>query len=202
MELIKRFAAERRLRHVGTIPLETDRLILRRFKRSDAAAMFTNWACDPDVTRYLTWRAHKDISETEDVIDYWESRYRKKDFYEWAIVLRATGFPIGSIGLTRVRNMPGTYELGYAIGKNWWGNGICAEASAAVIRLMFESVGCDRLIAMHAMGNPASGQVMKKCGMQEKPCPPEPVRTENGTFLCRVYELCRDQYSQHTDTEV
>lgn len=182
------------LSHCGSVPLETERLILRRFRAADAAAMYENWADDPDVTRYLVWRAHWNVRETEEVIRYWESQYHRKDFYEWAIVPKSLGVPIGSIGVTKIKGMKTVMEFGYCIGKSWWGNGICAEASMAVLDLMFHRVGCTGMIAMHALPNVSSGRVMEKCGMTPKDCPPEPVRTENGKFYCRVYELSRERF--------
>lgn len=47
--------------HKGTVMLETERLILRRFVAEDAEAMFRNWVNDPEVTRYLTWQPHGSI---------------------------------------------------------------------------------------------------------------------------------------------
>lgn len=184
------------LHHCGTVPLSTPRLILRRFSVDDTRPMFENWACDPDVTRYLTWRAHMTSRETRDVLEYWESQYKRPDFYEWAIVPKDYGRPIGSIGMSRIARMKTVMELGYCIGKDWWGQGICPEAAEAVLRLMFETVGCSSVIAMHALPNENSGRVMEKCGMHRKDCPPEPVRTENGLFYCRVYELDRAEYEQ------
>lgn len=184
------------LNHCGTVPLSTPRLILRRFSLDDTRPMFENWACDPDVTQYLTWRAHMTSRETRDVLEYWESQYRRADFYEWAIVPKDYGRPIGSIGMSRLSHSKTSMELGYCIGKAWWGQGICAEAAGAVLRLMFEEVGCLSVIAMHALPNTSSGRVMEKCGMHPKNCPPEPVKTENGLFYCRVYELDRTEYEQ------
>lgn len=195
MQFLSRFGRHG-LAHCGSVPLETERLVLRRFTAADAEAMFENWADDPDVTQYLVWRAHSSVRETADVIRYWESQYHKKDFYEWAIVPKNLGHPIGSIGVTKIKGMKTVMEFGYCIGRSWWGNGICAEASMAVLDLMFHRVGCTSMIAMHALPNVSSGRVMEKCGMTLKNCPPEPVKTENGRLYCRVYELSREHFEQ------
>ena len=47
------------MNHIGTIRLETDRLILRRFTMDDAEGMLNNWASDDEVTKYLTWPTHQ-----------------------------------------------------------------------------------------------------------------------------------------------
>jgi ribosomal-protein-alanine N-acetyltransferase len=182
------------LHHCGSVPLETERLELRRFAMSDAQAMFERWAHDPQVTRYLMWRAHRDVRDTEDTLRYWESQYHHKDFYEWAILLKGQALPIGSIGVSKVKGQTRVMEFGYCIGRPWWGNGICAEAGKAVLQLMFETVGCTGMIAMYAQGNEASGRVMEKCGMHRKDCPLEPVHTENGRLMCVTYEISREEW--------
>lgn len=52
------------MRHAGTQEIETPRLLLRRLMPSDAPMMYTNWANDPEVTRWLRWTPHKDVAET------------------------------------------------------------------------------------------------------------------------------------------
>ena len=52
------------MKHKGTVRLETERLILRPFTPEDALPMFRNWASDEEVTRFLTWPAHKDVEVT------------------------------------------------------------------------------------------------------------------------------------------
>ena len=58
------------MKNLGTIRIETERLILRRFVIEDAEDMFNNWASDNEVTKYLSWPTHKSINETEDYIKF------------------------------------------------------------------------------------------------------------------------------------
>ena len=66
------------LSHKGTMLLETSRLVLRQAVPEDAAAMFRNWASDPEVTKYLTWPAHESISVTEWVLGSWLQEYKNR----------------------------------------------------------------------------------------------------------------------------
>ena len=50
------------MKHLGTQTIETDRLILKKFEIKDAQKMFENWASSDEVTKYLTWKPHKDVS--------------------------------------------------------------------------------------------------------------------------------------------
>ena len=76
------------MKHCGTQTLETKRLILRRFTVRDADAMYTNWASDPEVTRYLTWPAHAGVETSRAVLADWTAAYAQESCYQWAIVLK------------------------------------------------------------------------------------------------------------------
>ena len=57
----------------GTLPLATPRLLLRRFSPADAPAMYTVWAGDAAVTRFLRWQPHKSAAETRSLLEAWRS---------------------------------------------------------------------------------------------------------------------------------
>lgn len=82
------------MKHTGTIQIETEHLILRQFI---AEAAFRNWMSDAQVTKFLRWPTHRDISVTEAVLKNWMESYQNKAFYQWAIVPKDLGEPIGSI---------------------------------------------------------------------------------------------------------
>ena len=152
--------------HKGTVTLETERLILRRFNMEDAEAMFRNWANDPEVTKYMTWPTHDSIETTRKVIGSWVEGYEDLTKYEWAIVLRSLDEPIGSIAAMGGNDNLRSVEIGYNIGRPWWGNGYTAEAMARIIKFLFEEVGFNRITATHESHNPNSGVVMRKAGMK------------------------------------
>lgn len=153
------------LTHKGTKRIETERLVLRRFTMEDAQAMYDNWASDDDVTRYLTWPTHTDIGVSRWVLNDWVGSYEKDDYYQWAIVLKELGQPIGSIAVVDHRDDVGKASIGYCMGKRWWHRGIMPEALRAVIGFLMDEVGFQRVEAVHAPENPNSGAVMRKAGM-------------------------------------
>ena len=87
------------MRHAGTQEIETPRLILRRLLPEDADRMYVNWANDPDVTRFLRWEPHKNAAETRQLLEAWATLYPNEDYYQWAIVEKATGQVFGSISI-------------------------------------------------------------------------------------------------------
>ena len=154
------------MRHLGTRVLETQRLLLRPFVLGDATAMHDNWASDAEVTKFLTWPTHESETVSHMVLTDWVSHYVEASYYQWAIVLKEMGQPIGSIAAVKVDDLADKVEVGYCIGRNWWHQGITSEALAEVIRFFLEEVGMNRVEATHDPNNPHSGAVMAKCGMR------------------------------------
>ena len=151
--------------HKGTVRLETERLILRRLKVEDAEAMFRNWACDPAVTKYLTWPPHKDAAATKMLLLNWVVAYEDNAYYQWGIELKELGELIGSISVVGMREDIEMMHIGYCIGAAWWHKGIMTEAFGAVIDFLFSQVQCNRIESRYDVNNPHSGDVMRKCGL-------------------------------------
>ena len=155
------------MKHLGTRELETERLILRRYRVEDAEAMYRNWASDEEVTKYLTWPVHSDCSVSRGLLEEWVAQYEKDDYYQWAIVLKENGEePIGNIGVNVRDDKVMMAHIGYCIGRNWWHRGVTTEALQCVIDFLFNEVGMQRIESRHDPRNENSGVVMKKCGMQ------------------------------------
>ena len=184
------------LTHKGTQPIETSRLILRRARREDAQPMFRNWASDPEVTKFLTWPAHSSIAVSEMVIGSWLQEYEKESYYQWMIVLKELGEPIGSISVVRLNDPVEEAEIGYCIGRSWWHRGIVSEALAAVIEYLFVEVGMNRVAARHDPNNPNSGRVMRKCGMKYEGTAHAADRNNQGICDADHYAILRSDWGQ------
>lgn len=155
------------MKHQGTKTLESDRLILRRFRIEDAQAMFENWANDPEVTKYLSWPPHDNIEASKNILEDWISHYGEDDFYTWAITLKENGdAPIGSISVVQKDDRIKQVHIGYCIGKKWWKQGITSEALKLLISFFFNEVKVNRVELRHDPNNPNSGKVMLSCGLK------------------------------------
>lgn len=152
--------------HVGTKTIETERLILRRFTAGDADMAYRNWMGDSEVTEFLRWEHHRDVSETREVIAGFVNSYDDPAFYNWAITMKDSGEVIGFIGCAWMDERIHMIHTFYCIGKAWWGGGIVTEAYTAVVKYFFDEVGANRIEAYHDPRNPASGKVMQKCGLK------------------------------------
>ena len=180
--------------HKGTVTLETERLILRKFTEDDAEAMYNNWASDPEVTRYLTWQPHVSPEATRELLKRWAEEAKDPANYQWAIVLKELGEPIGSISVVSMNEERDIVSIGYCIGRKWWHQGITSEAFAAVIRFMFDEVGVNRLEARHNVNNPNSGKVMQKCGLTYEGTLRQASSDNTGIMDLCVYSVLRSEY--------
>lgn len=197
------------MRHSGTQTIETPRLLLRRLLPGDAPMMYANWASDPEVTRWLRWEPHKTPAETQELLSAWALLYPNKDYYQWAMVEKASGQVFGSISLVdSLLGEPqqrtawhgldlsgGCWEPGYCIGKRWWNQGYTTEALEAVVRYWFAHTDGQFLTCCHAMANPASGRVMEKAGFVYNH--DAVYHKFDGTPVeCRCYLLTRERYHE------
>jgi len=183
------------MKHQGTRILETDRLMLRPFLSEDARAMFDNWASDPEVTKFLSWPAYQSIDDAHAILKIWLEDYKKPDFYQWAIVLKELNQPIGSISVVNLDHRVDMAEIGYCIGKPWWGRGIMPEAMQAVMSYLFEEVGCQRIEAGHDPNNPASGAVLRKCGLKYEGTLRHRIRSNRGITDVAWYSMLHSEYN-------
>lgn len=151
---------------IGTIRLETERLVLRRIELSDALDMFNGWCNDPDVTRYLPWDRHGNIDTTNELLNMWVDDYNNSHVYRWIVVLKENNKPVGTVDVVNKDIDNKVFELGHCYSKDTWGKGIATEVFSRVIEFLFDEVGVELIMAKHNEGNVASGKVMQKVNMK------------------------------------
>lgn len=144
--------------------IKTDRLILRKMKKSDAADMYS-YARLPEVTRYLLWDPHPDIRHTARYLSYIQNRYYIGEFYDWAVTLRESGKMIGTCGFTSFDLADNSAEIGYVLNPDYWGCGYAPEAVRAVIKFGFLKMNFHRIEAKFMADNARSLRVAEKAGM-------------------------------------
>jgi ribosomal-protein-alanine N-acetyltransferase len=106
----------------------TERLVLRPLHQIDASALFDACTSDPEVTRYLTWAAHRDVSETIEYIKQCQENSGQSGFV-WVVSARESG---ALIGVVECRIQDDAAAFGYLFGRAWWGRGYAKEAVGAV----------------------------------------------------------------------
>lgn len=183
------------LNHKGVRRIETERIILRKFRKEDSYDMYNNWASDDEVTKYLSWPTHSSVELSKNVISLWINNQSKEDFYNWAIVWKKTNEVIGSIGLVNVDNINESCEVGYCISKKFWGQGVTSEAFLALIKFAFDEVGFERITGRHHVENTASGKVMEKCGLQYEGTLRKVIKNNCGALVdCKYYSILKEEF--------
>lgn len=143
------------------LTLETERLLLRPFEPDDAEDIFTGWASDPEVTKYLTWNTHKSIDDTKFVLDMWIKEYEMPERINCAIVLKSENKLIGGIDVNGYEN--GIPVIGYDLSRKYWNNGYMTEACKCMLRYLF-SRGYEKIRIYAMVENIGSNRVIQKCG--------------------------------------
>ena len=143
--------------------LVTDRLFLRKWLPMDAEVLFS-YACDPDVGPIAGWPPHKSVEESRAVI---QNVFSAPECY--AICRKKDGVLIGCIelklcGHTDLTDQEDECELGYWLGKPFWGRGIMPEAAREMVRHGFEDLGMRKIWCGYYEGNHKSKRVQEKCG--------------------------------------
>lgn len=144
------------------VKLETERLILRPWKETDAENLYA-YASDPEVGPPAGWPPHTSVENSREIIKGVLSR---KETY--AVCLK-DGKPIGSIGLhlngsTDMTDRDDECELGYWIAKPFWGQGMIPEAARELLRYAFEQLGMRAVWCGYYEGNNKSRKVQEKLG--------------------------------------
>lgn len=143
--------------------METERLILRPWEEGDAEDLY-EYAKDPDVGYPAGWKAHQSPEES-----LWIIRNVLNGPECYAVCLKETGKPVGSIelmlkGTTDLTVRDDECELGYWLGKPFWGQGIMPEAVREILRHGFEDLSMQKIWAGYYDGNLKSKRVQEKCG--------------------------------------
>ena len=183
------------LNDIGTEEIETESLILRRFKIDDAKSMFNNYCNDERVTKFLTWTPHKNIETTEALLNNWVESYNSPNIYMWAITVKGSNEVIGSIACVNVNTRNSSCSIGYCLAHDFWGRGYMTEALKDVIKYLFMKVNVNRITAYHDVKNSASGRVMAKSGMIREGILRQGAVNNRGEFINIVlYAILKDDY--------
>lgn len=171
--------------------LETERLILRPVTLNDAKDMY-EYAGDEETTRYV-FPTHQSLQDTKEGI---ATYFMSAPLGKFAIELRQSGKLIGTIDL-RVEEALRKGELGYALNKAYWGQGLVPEAAMEILSLGFDRLGLVSIQALHDGNNPNSGRVMEKIGMKKIGRIPSERLSKGEVVDMVLYSISRQDWQRH-----
>jgi RimJ/RimL family protein N-acetyltransferase len=147
--------------------IQTERLTLRRWRAEDLGPMAAINA-DPEVMRWVGDGSVRDAAQTAAATEAVERGWDERGWGLFAVEVRATGELAGFTGLAVPEFLPEilpAVEIGWRLGRSFWGRGYATEAARAALHFGFAEHALDRVVSVHEIGNTASENVMRKLGM-------------------------------------
>ena len=149
------------------LSIETERLLLRKLRMEDAEDMF-EYGQDREIAFRGLWPPLQSLEESRaDLAEALEG-YAGGSAISWAIEHKADRKMIGRIGLGPYSRMNHRAEIGYAMNRNYWGQGLATEAVRGVLRFAFREMSLNRVQAIVLPDNIGSMRVLEKAGMQRE----------------------------------
>ncbi|MEZ5564023.1 MAG: GNAT family N-acetyltransferase [Gammaproteobacteria bacterium] len=141
---------------------QSSRLVARLPLPSDSARIFSAYASKPEVSRFMMWRPHKDISETDDFVSECIAAVRAGTRYPYVLTERAN--PGVLIGMLEARPSGHTVDIGYVLAPEYWGRGYMPEAVATLAEHALGEAGFFRVQAFCDVQNIPSQRTLEKAG--------------------------------------
>jgi [ribosomal protein S5]-alanine N-acetyltransferase len=145
--------------------LETKRLRLRKPVLEDADEIFRQYAQDAEVTKYVSWRAHRSNDETRDFLRGCLEAMESRKSFHWIIDRKDDHQLLGMIA-TRVDGHK--WELGYVLARPYWGQGYMTEAVNTLVGWALKQPEIHRVWAVCDVDNVGSARVMENAGMKRE----------------------------------
>ncbi len=144
--------------------LSTARLRLRKPELKDAGPIFAAYATDPEVVRFLSWKAHQRVQDTEGFLQYCLEAWSEGTTFAYVIELQDC--PDNPIGMIDARPQGPRVAFGYVLARSSWGRGYMTEALSSLVDWSLNHPGHWRASAYCDVVNSASAKVMRKAGME------------------------------------
>lgn len=131
---------------------------------SDAEAVF-DYARDSEVTRYMDFPTHTDISTARDFLQRCAASWESGEEYSWLLTVKPSDLAIGIIAC-RVQGRE--VDFGYVLHRQYWGQGFATEAARAVVEWIWSLESVDQVWATCDVENLASARVLEKAGLSRE----------------------------------
>ncbi|MGZ8466085.1 MAG: GNAT family N-acetyltransferase, partial [Candidatus Binatia bacterium] len=128
-------------------------------------AIFREYASDPEVTRYVSWRAHQAVGETREYMRVCLAAWDVGKAFQWVIERKED---LQLMGMIAARVQAHRWELGYVLARPYWGHGYMTESVKGLIDWAFQGADVFRVWAVCDVENLASARVMERAGMQRE----------------------------------
>ena len=145
--------------------IKTDRLVLCQLQIEDTVVLHEYWS-DEAVTEYFTIDPFTNIKETIEMVEVLKNLFRCRQGIRWAIVRKNDSKVLGTCGFHNLKPEHLRVEMGYELGKKYWGQGFMAEALTAILDYGFNVMQVNRIEAFVNQGNGRSVRILEKMGFK------------------------------------
>ena len=161
------FMNQRKMRKLllNSLPIATERLIIRNIESKDALDMY-EYSSIPEVSEYLLWSPHLNISTTEGYINSLQERYKKGLYGDWALELKDSGKMIGTCGYAALDTLNKSCEIGYVLSPKFQSQGYMTEAMKQMLALTFDVMHLEKAILRIIKENDRSINLAEKLGFR------------------------------------
>jgi [ribosomal protein S5]-alanine N-acetyltransferase len=142
---------------------ETERVTLRPAVVADAAQAFESYTANPEVSRYMTWRPHRSVAETEQFLRRCEEVWAKGLAFPWSLWLKSDG---SFAGMLEARVKQHSVDIGYVLVPRLWRRGLMSEAVGGLVAWAMGRPEIHRVWAVCDWENTASARLLESVGMQ------------------------------------
>jgi len=142
---------------------ETRRLLLQPATRADAAVAFESYTANPAVSRYMTWRPHRSVAESEQFLRRCEDVWERREAFPWSLWLKADR---SFAGVLEARVKAHAVNIGYVLVPRLWRQGLMSEAVSGLIDWALAQPEIFRVWAVCDVDNVASARLLASVGMQ------------------------------------
>ncbi len=178
---------------MNSIPLISDRIMLRYIEISDAYDMY-EYASIPEVSEYLLWSPHINLTATKGYIEFLCQRYKKGLYADWALVLKETGKMIGTCGFASLDLKQNEGEIGYVLSPFYRKKGYMTEAVDMLLCFSFENIGLEKIKLRIMSENADSIRLAERFGFTKKEVTYMNVKDVEREIV--HYELLANEYKQ------
>lgn len=179
------------MNHLGTKELETERLILRRYRIEDAEEIFEGFVNQEEFL-YFANKEKRTLEEEIKSLENIDLKYENKEYYNWLICLKDNKKIIGSINL-RVNNGNESAEFNYVIDNRFTNNGYMTETLKRIMKFAFDEINVNRFQGGAVISNFASQKVMEKSGLKKEGTLRKYIKLKDGYHDMYMYSCIRGE---------
>ncbi|WP_071394431.1 GNAT family N-acetyltransferase [Bacillus tuaregi] len=173
--------------------LQAGRIKLVQTERKHAPALFLFWS-DPDVTRYMNIETFTNVDEAITMIDLLNKLAAKKQANRYTIMTGQNDTIVGSCGFNYFDYDNEKAEIGYDLGKEYWGKGFASEAVTILLQYGFQELNLNRIEAKVAPENARSKKLLEKLGFYYEGLLRESEKTKEGFIDAMLYSILQKDF--------